>query len=399
MSDARIPRRRVLQGGAVLAGGATLGAAAALAATSQEPAAAAPVTGGDTVPFRGVHQAGVTTPQQAHTWFVALDLKDDAGRDGLARLLRIWTDDIERLTSGRAPLGDQERELATVPARLTVTVGIGATGLARAGFQDRRPASLGPLPAFPVDRFEPGWGEADLLLQVGADDVLTVSHAVRTLTRDARPFATTTWVQRGFVRSRGAVPEGQTPRNLLGQIDGSIQPAADKVAATVWVGEGPEWFHGGTMLVLRRIRLDLDRWEALGRVDRDLVLGRRLSDGAPLTGGGEKTPADLDATDQWGLPVVPDFAHIRQARARSDDELMLRRGYSYDDTSGDRQDAGLVFAAYVADVDRQFVPVQRRLAENDLMNRWTTPVGSAVFAILPGTGDGPDGWLGRSLLA
>lgn len=399
MSDTRIARRRVLQGGAVLAGGATLGAAAALAATSQEPAAAPPVTGGGTVPFRGVHQAGVTTPQQAHAWFVALDLRDDADRDGLARLLRIWTDDIERLTSGRAPLGDQERELATVPARATVTVGIGASGLARVGLQDRRPPSLGPLPAFAVDRFEPGWGEGDLLLQVCADDVLTVSHAVRTLTRDARPFATTAWVQRGFVRSRGAVPEGQTPRNLLGQIDGSIQPAADKVAATVWVDDGPEWLHGGTMLVLRRIRLDLDRWEALGRADRDLVLGRRLSDGAPLTGGAEKTPADLEATDQWGLPVVPDFAHIRQARARSDDELMLRRGYSYDDTSGARQDAGLVFAAYVADVDRQFVPVQRRLASNDLMNRWTTPVGSAVFAVLPGTGDGPDGWLGRTLLA
>jgi dye decolorizing peroxidase len=397
MDDARISRRRLLQGGAVLAGGATLGAAVAVAATSDEPTAAA-VTGGGTTAFRGEHQAGVTTPQQAHTWFVALDLREAATTDSLARLLRIWTDDIERLMSGRAPLGDQERELATVPARLTVTVGVGATGLARVGMAARRPSSLGPLPAFEVDRFEPGWGEADLLLQVGADDVLTVSHAVRVLTRDARPFARTVWVQRGFVRSRGAVPEGETPRNLLGQIDGSIQPAADKVAATVWA-DGPDWFRGGTMLVLRRIRLDLDRWEALGRVDRDLVLGRRLTDGSPLTGGNEKSPADLEAVDAFGLPVVPDFAHIRQAKARSDDELMLRRGCSYDDTTGMRQDAGLIFAAFVADVDRQFVPVQRRLAENDLMNRWTTPVGSSVFAILPGTGDSPGAWLGQSLLA
>jgi len=394
----RPTRRRVLLGGAALAGGAAAAVVASAAVRADDDVA--PVLhGAETVPFRGMHQAGITTPAQAHTWFVALDLIDGTDREGLGRLLRLWTDDAERLTAGAPPLADQERELAAVPARLTVTVGVGSTLFDKAGLAALRPPSLAPLPPFAIDRFEPGWGEADLLLQVGADDVLTVSHAVRTLTRDARPFATTTWVQRGFVRSRGAVPEGQTPRNLLGQIDGSIQPAADKVAATVWVGEGPEWFHGGTMLVLRRIRLDLDRWEALGRVDRDLVLGRRLSDGAPLTGGGEKTPADLDATDQWGLPVVPDFAHIRQARARSDDELMLRRGYSYDDTSGDRQDAGLVFAAYVADVDRQFVPVQRRLAENDLMNRWTTPVGSAVFAILPGTGDGPDGWLGRSLLA
>jgi dye decolorizing peroxidase len=392
MVDARISRRRLLQGGAVLAGGATLGAAVAVAATADEPAAACDHS-------RGAHQAGVTTPQQAHTWFVALDLREESDVDSLRRLLRIWTDDIERLMSGRAPLGDQERELATVPARLTVTVGLGASALTRVGLEDRRPSSLGPLPAFSVDRFEPGWGDADLLLQVGADDVLTVSHAFRVLTRDARPFARTAWVQRGFVRSRGAVPEGETPRNLLGQIDGSIQPAADKVEATVWVDEGPDWFRGGTMLVLRRIRLDLDRWESLGRVDRDLVLGRRLTDGAPLTGGGEKTPADLEAVDSWGLAVVPDFAHIRQAKARSDDELMLRRGCSYDDTTGSGQDAGLLFAAYVADVDRQFVPVQRRLAENDLMNRWTTPVGSAVFAILPGTGGDPGAWLGQSLLA
>ena len=148
MDDARISRRRLLQGGAVLAGGATLGAAVAVAATADEPAAAAVVTGGDTVPFRGAHQAGVTTPQQAHTWFVALDLREDADVDALRRLLRIWTDDIERLMAGLAPLGDQERELATVRARLTVTVGVGAAALSRVGREDRRPPSLGPLPWF-----------------------------------------------------------------------------------------------------------------------------------------------------------------------------------------------------------------------------------------------------------
>ena len=49
--------------------------------------------------------------------------------------------------------------------------------------------------------------------------------------------------------------------------------------------------------------------------------------------------------------------------------------------------------------DRQFLTVQRRLEENDLRNRWPTPVGSAVFAILPGTGTDPDAWRGQSLLA
>ena len=45
---------------------------------------------------------------------------------------------------------------------------------------------------------------------------------------------------------------------------------------------------------------------------------------------------------------------------------------------------------------RQFVPVQRRLAEADLLNLWTTPIGSAVFAVLPGAQPGEV--LGEALL-
>ena len=58
---------------------------------------------------------------------------------------------------------------------------------------------------------------------------------------------------------------------------------------------------------------------------------------------------------------------------------------------------GLIFAAYQADVDRQFVPVQARLAESDHLNLWTVPVGSAVFAIPPGCTEG--GFVGDALFA
>ena len=44
---------------------------------------------------------------------------------------------------------------------------------------------------------------------------------------------------------------------------------------------------------------------------------------------------------------------------------------------------------------RQFLPVQHRLAELDLLNEWTTPIGSAVFAIPPGCEEG--GWIGEQL--
>lgn len=52
---------------------------------------------------------------------------------------------------------------------------------------------------------------------------------------------------------------------------------------------------------------------------------------------------------------------------------------------------------FQADVEAQFVPVQRRLDELDLLNEWTAPVGSAVFAVLPGVRPGQV--LGAALLA
>jgi dye decolorizing peroxidase len=64
----------------------------------------------------------------------------------------------------------------------------------------------------------------------------------------------------------------------------------------------------------------------------------------------------------------------------------LRRPYNYDVApSGDElSDSGLIFITFQADVDAQFVPIQRRLDELDLLNEWTSPIGSAVFAVLPG---------------
>jgi dye decolorizing peroxidase len=388
--DTDVTRRRLLTGGAAVLGGATLGGLAVAATRQDEVVADEQPWGGDTLPFRGAHQAGIETPQQAHAWFVALDLVPGADRDAAARLLALWTDDIERLMSGRGALADQERELAAVPARLSVTVGVGASLFTRLGLEAQRPPSLRPLPAFRTDRLDEAWGEADLLLQVAADDVLAVSHAVRVLTRDVRSIAAVRWVQRGFTRARGSVADGTTPRNLLGQVDGTVNPApgTDDFARVVWSHEGPAWWHGGTMLVLRRIRMDLDGWEKLGRTDRELVVGRRLADGSPLTGGLEQDPVDLDAVDADGLPVVPEAAHVRAARALSPDERFLRRGYTYDDTATTAGDAGLLFCALMADVDRQFLPVQRRLAEADLLNAWTTAVGSAVFALLPGSAPG-----------
>jgi dye decolorizing peroxidase len=67
---------------------------------------------------------------------------------------------------------------------------------------------------------------------------------------------------------------------------------------------------------------------------------------------------------------------------------MLRRSYGFE--------GGLLFLAFVREPLRQFVPVQRRLAEHDGLGRFTKHTGSAIFAIPPGAPAG--GFVGQQLL-
>ena len=346
----------------------------------------------------GPHQAGVTTPLQSFASFVGFTLRTGVTRADLARLMKVWTDDIERLTQGLPALADVAPELAAVPARLTITVGVGPGLFTAAGMQDvPRPRWRRPLPRFNVDDLQRRWSGGDLVVQIGADDPITVSHARQVLTGDAKATANVDWVQPGFHRAVGTTPAGSTGRNLMGFIDGTVNPTpgTSDFDSVVWVDEGPDWIRGGSGMVLRRIRMNLDTWSGLDRTSREQMMGRRLSDGAPLTGGSEKDPPDLAATTN-GLLTIPEFAHIRLAAPQNPEERIYRRPYNYDDgeTNG-RPDAGLLFVAFAGDVDRQFVPIQERLQDEDLLNVWTTPIGSSVAAVLPGFESG--GWLGHAL--
>ncbi len=402
--QAGVSRRRVLTTGAFALGGATVGAGAARQLPSR---ATERLNGTQTVPFRGEHQAGVSTPPQASAAIVAFDLLDGVDREALRRLMQIWTDDIERLASGREGLTDTEPELARVPARLTVTVGLGPGVFDVAGLADQRPSWLQPLPEFGIDRLQDRWTGGDVVLQVCADDELTVAHAVRLLTKEARTFVRTRWIQRGFRRAHGSVEPGASVRNLMGQVDGTVNPDPVEEPGLIWVGDRsakafgpqPRWLTGGTAMVVRRIAMQLDTWDELDRSSREQAVGRRLSNGAPLTGEREEDTPDLEATNDLGLEVIGPFAHIRRASSGDDRHRFLRRPYNYDDApeSGQTSNSGLLFVTFQADVDAQFLPVQRRLDELDLLNEWTTPIGSAVFAILPGCRPGE--YLGQALLA
>ncbi|WP_308200649.1 Dyp-type peroxidase [Aeromicrobium fastidiosum] len=394
-----LSRRALLASGTAGVAGLAVGAAGT-AAVGREDTNKQPAPGRETVAFHGRHQAGVTTAPQTHGAFVAFDLLDGVDADALRRMLRIWTDDIERLTSGRPGLADTEPELAQRPDRLTVTVGLGAAAVKVAGAEV--PPWLGSLPAFIIDRLQDAWSGGDVLLQVCSEDELTVSHAVRLLTKEARTFVKVRWVQRGF---RGPVKEERLPRNMMGQVDGTANPSTAERQRLVWVGDEsqklfgsqPAWLVGGTTMVVRRIAMNLDTWDELDRPGRERAIGRRLDDGRPLTGGRLEDDPDLDAVGDDGLEVIDPFAHVRRARTKDRTQQFLRRPFNYDDPppAGQLTNTGLVFVAFQADVDRQFVPIQARLAELDLLNEWTTPVGSAVFAVLPGVR--PGGHLGETL--
>lgn len=390
-------RRRLLTGGA-----AALAAGGALTQCGGAAGSAADGFGSTVEPFHGTHQSGVATPPQAHAVFVALDLRPPPARsprDALAAVLKLWTADAARLTQGEPALADTEPELASRPARLTVTVGLGPGVFSRVGLAHRRPTTVAELPAFGTDRIEERWRGGDLLLQVCADDPVVIAHASRVLLKNTRSMTSLRWRQSGFRSAHGADRPGGSMRNLMGQVDGTANlHDAAALDRHVWDGGVDQpWFAGGTVLVLRRIRADMDAWDEVDRARKELTVGRRLDTGAPLTGRRESDEPDLTATVN-GIPVIPPTAHVALARHRTEDEQFLRRPYNFDDPP-DRDhvtDSGLIFTAYQRDPARQFTPVQQRLAAADALNQWITTVGSATFAILPGFAAGT--YLGQTLL-
>lgn len=385
----RLARRALLTGGAAGVGiGALLGVGATLGGTRAvrgggSGAEAAPAFGSETLPCHGAHQPGVLEAA-AHVRYLAYELHREVDASALSRMFRILTGDVEALTSGAAPLADPEPELAARPSRLTITVGVGPSLVGRVD-PELRPRWLAPLPRFSRDELGSGYDGGDLLLVVQADDPLPLAHAARMLGRDLAGFARPLWAQSGFRSARGAEAEGATMRNLMGQVDGTVNPEPGEAGfdSLVWLGEQDGWLSGGSALVLRRIRMELDTWDAVDRPGREQAVGRRLSDGSPLSapaGSGERIAADFSARNELGLSAIPLVAHIRRAHSEDTTERILRRAANYDDGN----EAGLLFACYQHDPLTQFVPIQRRLDEADLLNEWVTHVGSAVFAILPG---------------
>jgi deferrochelatase/peroxidase EfeB len=401
----RVGRRQVA---GFLAAGA-LGALAGVGAAGLRPSTPTGTTvplgtalgdvGARTVPFRGQRQAGIATPArpQARVWLAGFDLGPEVDSAALRNLLRRWTEAGAKLSAGQ-PLG--ERDDAVIaglgPAALTITVGFGPSLFGKAGIPlSARPAALTPLPTFAGETLDPSRGDGDLGVVVAGDDAVVVTHAARVLRRFAAGVAGLRWQMSGFNAARGAGSDTATPRNLMGQLDGTNNPKPEDpdFATRVFVGPQSDPLHGGSYLVVRRIRMLLDEWDALPVADQERVIGRRKDTGAPLSGGGEHTAANFGARATNGEPAIPNSAHMRLAApAFNQGAAMLRRTFSYVD--GD--EAGLLFLAWQADPAKGFIPVQQRLVGADAFGRFIRHESSALFA-MPGGAD-LDGYIGQRLL-
>ncbi|MFF8591648.1 iron uptake transporter deferrochelatase/peroxidase subunit [Streptomyces sp. NPDC015220] len=399
-----LSRRRLL--GTAGATGLVLGAAGAGIGYAAAPAGATPLTalGSDRAVFHGKHQPGITEGLQAQGHLAAFDLAAGAGRKEAAALLRRWSATAERLMAGEpAAHGDTEVARDAGPSSLTITFGFGHSFFDRTGLLKQRPAALDPLPAFSSDRLDRARSDGDLWVQIGADDALVAFHALRAVQKDAGGAARLRWQMNGFNRSPGATARPRTARNLMGQVDGTHNPRpgdADFDRRVFVPADGdPGWMANGSYVVVRRIRMLLDDWEKLSLTQQENVMGRRKSDGAPLSGGTETTEMDLEKTGEDGSYVVPVNAHARITRPdQNGGAAMLRRPFSYHDgfDAGGVPDAGLLFICWQADPLRGFVPVQRKLDRGDALSQYVRHEASGLFAVPGGAAKGE--YVGQRLL-
>lgn len=411
------------------------------------------------VPFFGKHQAGIATPQQTHLVFASFDVTAE-NQSALVGLLRDWTEAAARLTAGNLaeppsaapcdPPSDSGDVLNLGPGRLTLTFGFGPglfekNGKDRYGLAAKRPAALVDLPRFNGDQLIPAYTGGDLCVQACANDSATAFHAIRQLARMAAPndaasgyggkkagttaaynakpgAATLRWLQAGFLPG---YPSTDTPRNLFGFKDGTQNPGRPFPAErsngrtigngsledAVWVGdEGPDWIRGGSYLVVRRIRMALQHWDNTALSFQEQVFGRKKTTGGPLSGGDEFAPLDLSATDTDGNPVIADNAHVRLGSAMANDGArILRRAYSYNDglkmiaerwppwRQGLEYDAGLIFIAFQRDPRTGFIKIFDKMSKFDMLNQFTTHIGSGIFACPSGVAHGE--FIGTGLFA
>ncbi|MDI6022041.1 iron uptake transporter deferrochelatase/peroxidase subunit [Leucobacter sp. UT-8R-CII-1-4] len=398
-------------GAAGLAAGAA-GAASVVAIANANGAGAAnnPTL---SYPFYGKHQAGIVTPAQDRMHFAAFDLAEGLGREELIELLSDWTYAASRITQGlevsvsgafdgspMMPPDDTGEAVGISPAGLTVTFGFGkslfetADGIDRFGLAAKLPKEFTDMPKMKNDFINRDQSDGDICIQACSNDPQVAVHAIRNLTRIAFGRAQLRWSQLGFGRTSSTSTAQETPRNLFGQKDGTMNLHAEEpelIDEHVWIsGAGSAWSTGGSYLVARRINMTIEVWDGVQLGEQERVTGRNKRDGAPLSGGTEFSQPDFTAKGEDGQLLVDERSHVARVHPDNNDGIrMLRRGYNFvdgNDAQG-RLNAGLFFIAFVS-APEQFAKVHQNMARDDLFVEYLKTTASSVFLVPPGMADG-----------
>lgn len=378
-------------------------------------------TTGLAYPFHGEHQAGIVTPSQDRLHFASFDVTTNS-RDELIALLKAWTVAAEAMTAGSrvgvgrvtnydSPPTDTGEALGLPASGLTLTFGFGPTlfsqdGKDRFGLDSHRPQALERLPHFPADNLDAARSDGDLCVQACANDPQVAVHAIRNLARIGFGTVAMRWNQLGFGRTSSTSTSQQTPRNLMGFKDGTANLKVEdtnEIEQFVWVDPaddaGANWLAGGSYLVARRIKIQIEPWDRTSLREQEMLIGRERAHGAPLSGGTEFTELDLKIKGNNG-PLIGMDAHVRLAHpTQNNGTKLLRRGYNFTDGTDDlgRLDAGLFFIAYVRDPGKHYVPMQNQLSSNDGLMEYLQHTGSGLWAVPAGTKPGE--YVGQALFA
>ena len=369
-------------------------------------------------PFRGDHQAGITTPAQDNMFTAAFDVSTTDVEE-LKTLLSDWAVAAEQMTAGeliggqpssnkQLPPKDTGEAWGYKPNGLTITFGVGkglfvdAEGNDRFGLAARMPAILKEgMPSFSGDQLHAAQSDGDLLVQACSNDAQVCVHAIRNLTRIAFGTAALRWSQVGYGRTSSTSVDQETPRNLFGFKDGTnnikAEDSSDQLNKHLWVQKGDdaaaEWMTGGTYYVARRIRMLAEIWDRLRLIEQEQTMGRDKRYGAPLSianptkSSEEFTAVDYEAKDDKGETLVPADAHIAVVSPEQNQgRRMLRRGYNYTDGSDSLGllQTGLFFIAFVRDPRTNFYPILDRMTKSDALQEYLKHEASALFAIPPG---------------
>ena len=409
-------RRGFLRGAALTGTGVVAVGAAGAAGFGVARATHSSGERSEIVPFYGKHQAGIATPAQDRLAFAAFDVAEGANALAVEQVLGQWAAAAARMTTGDLigptetqpsnPPVDTGEALGLSPSQLSITVGFGPSLFDdRFGLAHKRPAALAAIPGFNGDSIDSARSGGDLCVQACSNDPQVAFHVIRNFARIGRGTVNLRWSQLGFGRTSTTSRSQSTPRNLMGFKDGTDNIKAEdteEMTQSVWVGEDTDqaWMVGGSYLVSRRIRMLVESWDSDYIADQEKVFGRSKESGAPLTGKVEFDPPNLSAKTAEGAMVINANAHIRLASpANHGGVRILRRGYSYTDGQDPltgQLDAGLFFLCFQRDPRTQFVPIQRSLSQNDLLNEYIRHTSSAVFAVPPGVAAVGD-WFGKAL--